>query len=152
MEPSFNELEQRLLRFLKEEFLKKGSKPTTMHDSATMERDVMEKCGLDLPQYREVMARLEHHGIAKEIAIGANNGHVQIYPAIVDIVRQLDEQEQQVKAQNSQPDRVEQFKRRLFSKRWFAVPVIVVFVVGAIAVFLSRVDTIKTLIVKWFGG
>ncbi len=110
MEPPFNGQEQRLLRFLKEEFLEKGSKPTTMRSPATMECDVMRKFGLDLPQYREIMARLEHHGIAKAIAIGSTNGHVQIDPMIVEIVRQLDE-----------PDWVERIKRYFFTKRWFAV-------------------------------
>ena len=90
MELSFNELEQRLLRFLNQEFLEKGGRPTTMHDPATMHRDVMEKFGLDLTQYRELMARLEHHGIVRAIAIGAPNGHLQIDGIVVEIVRQLD--------------------------------------------------------------
>jgi hypothetical protein len=123
-----------------------------MHDPATMERDVTEKLGLDLSQYREIMARFEHHGIAKAITVGAINGHVQIDPLIVDIVRQLDERDQVAKAQNSQPDLVQQTKRRFFSKWWFAYGAIVVAVVVAIAAFLSGMDTIKTLIVKWFGG
>ncbi len=141
MEPSFNKLEERLLRFLKEEFLEKGSKPPSNHGPATMERDVMEKFGLDPPQYREVMARFEHLGIAKAIAIGAKYGHVQINPAIVDIVRQLDE-----------PNWVAQITRKCFSKKWLARLTIGMIVVGVIATFLRNVDTIGTLIQKWFGG
>jgi hypothetical protein len=110
MQPSFNELEQRLLRFLRDEFLEKGGKPTTMRDSATMERDVMKQIGLDPPQYREIMARFEHHGIAKAIATGATSGHLQINPIVVDVVRQLDERAQQGKANEEPPNRMEQTK------------------------------------------
>lgn len=157
MEPSFNILEQRVLRFLKEEFLKKGSAPATMRDPATMERDVMDVCDISPIQYREIMARLEHHGIAKPIAIGSKNGHVQISPMIIGVVRQLDETNALCKPRNVQPDRVEQIKQYFFSKKWFAFVVIVACVVGAVALFLSNLDTIKTwsgngLAVNWCYG
>lgn len=80
MELSFNELEQRLLRFLKQEFLEKGSEPQTMLDPETMHIDIMQKFGLDLLQYREVMARQEHRGRVRVIAIGAPNGRLQFTP------------------------------------------------------------------------
>lgn len=147
MEPSFNELEQRVLRFLEKEFLKKGGKPTTMRDPAMWERDVMEKCGLDQRQYREVMARFEHHMIAKAIAIGAINGHVHVYPAIVDIVHQLDEWAQQIKASGEQPNRIDQTKRYFFARWWFAVIVVALIVLTAIGTCLSNLAAI----LKWFG-
>src|SRR5205807_1674038 len=118
MELSFNELEQRLLRFLKQEFLEKGSRPPTMHDPATMHRDVMEKFGLDVTQYRELMARLERHGIVRAIAIGAPNGHLQIDPVVVEVVRQLDERAAQPKPE---PNRMEQAKRYFLTRWWFVV-------------------------------
>jgi hypothetical protein len=85
----FNELEQRLLRFLQEEFLQKGSRPRTMLDPATKHGDVMAKFGLDLPQYREIIARLEPRGLVRGIALGRSYGHLQISPQIVDLVREL---------------------------------------------------------------
>jgi hypothetical protein len=88
---TFNELEQHVLRHLQEEFLKKGSRPRTMHDPAIMHQDVMQKFALDLPQYREVMARLEQRGIVRAIAIGTSYGHLQVNPIVVEIVRQIDE-------------------------------------------------------------
>jgi hypothetical protein len=88
---SFNELEQQVLRYLKEEFFKKGGRPQTMLDPDIRHQDVMQKFALDLPQYREVMARLEYHGIVRAIAIGTSYGHLQVNPIVVEIVRQLDE-------------------------------------------------------------
>src|SRR6266851_8457623 len=133
MELSFNELEQRLLRFLKEEFLEKGSRPPTMHDPATMHRDVMEKFRLDLTQYREVIARLQHHGIVRAIAIGAPNGHLQIDPVVVEMVRQLDDRAAQSKPE---PNRMEQAKRYFFKKWWFVALVISLIAITAVAKFL----------------
>jgi hypothetical protein len=103
----FNEPEQRVLRFLKEEFLAKGSKPQTMWDPVTPHRDLMEKFDLDLRQYREIVARLEYHGIVRAIAIERSYGHLQIDPGIVDIVRQLDELSQQTNGAEEQTERVE---------------------------------------------
>lgn len=149
MEPSFNESEQRLLRFLKDEYLEKGSGPTTSHDPATMHRDVMKKFGLDLPQYREIIARFEHYGIVQfnHNAIGAPNGFLCIDPQIVEVVRQLDEQAKQPDSVKEPPNRMEQTKRYFFSKWWFVIPVTLVILVGAIAAFLSHLETI----LKWFG-
>jgi hypothetical protein len=143
LELAFNELEQQLLRFLKEELLQKGGRPTTFRDPATMHRDVMEKFGLDLPRYREVMARLEHHGIVRAIAIGAPNGHLQIDSKVVEIVRQLDERAQAI----PEPNRMEQAKQYFFKKWWFVALVIALIVTTALATFLSNLGTI----LKWFG-
>lgn len=108
MELSFNELEQQLLRFLKEEFLENDSRPKSIHDPATMHSDVMEKFGLDLYQYREIMARFEHHGIVRASRIGTPNGHLQIDPVVLEIIRQLDERAAQP---NPAPNQMEQAKR-----------------------------------------
>jgi hypothetical protein len=145
MELWFNELEQRLLRFLKAEFLEKGSKPTTMRDHATMHRDVMEKFGLDLKQYREVMARLEHHGVVRAIAIGGPNGHLQIDPVVVEIVRQLDERAAQPKPE---PNRMDQAKRFFLTKWWFVALLIALMILGAVSAVVSNLKTI----LEWFGS
>jgi len=144
VELTFNELEQRLLRFLKGEFLEKGSRPTTFRDPATMHREVMEKFGLDLTQYREVMARLEYHGIVRAIAIGAPNGHLQIDPMVVEIVRQLDERAAQPKPE---ANRMEQAKQYFFKKWWFVALVIALIAITALATFLTNLGTF----LKWFG-
>ena len=113
MELSFNELERRLLRFLKEEFLEKGSKPMNMLAPATRHLDVMEKFGLNLRQYSEIMARLEYHGIVQVLAIKATYGHLRISPVVLEIVRQLDEQAEQAKAKQVQTNPVEHAKQCL---------------------------------------
>jgi hypothetical protein len=148
MQLSFNELEEGLLRFLKEEFLAKGSRPMHMRAPATMHRDVMDKFGLDLPQYREVMARLQHHGIVEAIAIGAPNGHLRIHPVVVEFVRQLDERAQQAKSDNEQPNRMEQTKRYFFAKRWFVLLVIALIILAAVAAAVSNLKTI----LEWFSS
>ena len=132
---SFDKMEQRLLRFLRDEFLEKGSKPPTMRDPYTKERDVIQECSLDLPQYRKVMARFEYHGIAKAIAIGAANGRVQIEPVIVEVVRQLDESNWR-----------ERIKWNL-SKKWWWVPIVFMFTVVMVIARFIGLDTI----LKWFG-
>ena len=142
MQLSFNELEERLLRFLKEEFLEKGSSPTLQHDPATMHRDVMDKFGLDLRQYREVMARLEHLGIVRVIAIQATYGHLEIDPVVIEIVRQLDERAQQAKPEEEQPNLMEQAKGRLYNKWWFVVAFIALSILGGLAAFIANLKTI----------
>lgn len=139
MERTFNELEQCLVRFLKQEFLEKGGRPQTMHDPATMHSDVMQKFGLDLARYREVMTRLEHLGIVRAIAIGAPNGHLQINRVVVEIVRQLDERAAQP---NLEPNRMEQAKQYFFAKWWFVVPVIALVCLAAVATIVSNLKTI----------
>ena len=91
MKGSLNDLEQRIVRYLCEEFRAKGNKPLTMLDPATTHVDVMEKFGLDHPQYRMVIAKLERLGIVQAIAVGRSYGHLRINPEIVDIVNSLDE-------------------------------------------------------------
>jgi len=149
MEVSFNELEQRILRFLKDEFLEKGSGPTDMHAPATMHRDVMEEFGLDLARYREVIARLEHYGIVQfnPAAIQASNGHLRINAMIVEIVRQLDEQAEQVTPEDEPPNRMDQVKRYFHGKWWFVVLVIGLIAITAIVTFISNLKTI----LQWFG-
>ncbi len=88
--PSFSDLEQRILRFLKEEYLEKGSRPSHLNAPATLHRDVMAKFGLDLSGYREVIARLESFGIVEAPTIEAHNGCLHIDPTIVQVVHQLD--------------------------------------------------------------
>ena len=92
----FNDLEKRVLRFLKDEYLEKGSEPSDMHAPATGHRDVMAKFDLDLRQYRELMARFEHYGIVQPVAMEAANGYLKIDGSIVEIVRELDENAQPV--------------------------------------------------------
>ncbi|MFL5244336.1 MAG: hypothetical protein ACJ8FY_19730 [Gemmataceae bacterium] len=146
MEPSFTELEQQLLRFLKEEFLEKGSRPAHMLAPATMNRDVMERFSLELPQFREVMARLEYLKIVRVIGIEAPNGHLQIDPAIVEIVRKVDDQAEQAKHET--PNRMDQAKRYFFSKWWFVVFAIVLIVLASVATVVANLKTIR----EWFGG
>lgn len=143
MEVSFNALEQRLLRYLRQEFVEKGSKPQTMHDPATMHNDVMRTFGLNLSQYREVMARFERHGIVRAIAIGAPNGHLQIDPVVVEIVRVLDDQKSQP---TSEPNRMEQARRYFFGKWWFAVITIAMLILTAVATIATNLKTI----LEWF--
>lgn len=47
MEMKFNDLEQRVLRFLEDEYLKKGSGPRTRADPVTRHHDVMARFDLD---------------------------------------------------------------------------------------------------------
>ncbi len=100
MGPTFNELEERVLRFLKGEFLEKGSEPATMHDPVTYHRDVMQKFDLSLPQYTELIARLGALGIVNfnRLAVSSPNGILKTSPLVVEIVRQLDEQAAQMNA------------------------------------------------------
>jgi len=93
---AFNDLERSLLRFLKDEFLEKGSGPAHLAAPATLHRDVMQRFNLDLPTYREVIARLESLGIVEAPTIEAHNGCLRIAPEIVEIVRQIDEEESPV--------------------------------------------------------
>jgi hypothetical protein len=132
MEFSFNELEQRLLRYLKQQFLDKGNRPPTMHDPAVMDAAVMEQFGFTPKVYRELLARLEHHGIVRGIATGAPNGHLHIQPKIVEIVRELDEH---AARPAPPPDRMEQAKRFFFRKWWFVVISIGLLTLTAVATF-----------------
>lgn len=147
MELSFNELEQQMLRFLKWEFLEKGSKPETMLAPATMHSDVMAKFDLALAQYREVMSRLEHQGIVRVLALGAKNGHLQIDPIVVELVRQLDDRVELVKAEEKQKNRMEQAKQFFFAKWWFVVLLIALFLLTVVATVVSNLKTI----LDWLG-
>ena len=86
----FSDKEVEVIRFLKEEFLEKGSSPKHMSAPATLNRDVMAKFNLTLPQYREMMAFFETYGIASAPTIEASNGCVHIEPIVIDVVRQFD--------------------------------------------------------------
>jgi hypothetical protein len=118
---SFNELEQRLLSFLKQEFLEKGSKP-----------------------YRDVMARLEHDGIVRAISVGAPTGRLQIDPVVVEVVRQLDEQAAQPKPK---PNRMEQAKQYSLGKWWIVLAALALVALTAVAKVASSLKTI----LEWFG-
>jgi len=112
---------------------------------AIMHNDVMQKFGLDLPQYRELMARFEHFGIVRAIAIGARNGHLQVDGVVVEIVRQLNDAAKQPKPK---PDRWEQVKRYFFGKWWFVGVMIAIAILGAVAGVVSYFKTI----IEWFHG
>jgi hypothetical protein len=90
----YTELEQRLLRFLKEEFLEKdnGGRMLDAFHPLTRHADVMAKFGLDVREYREVVTRLYCRGIIERpIAIGTTYGHLIIKPMVVEVVGQLDD-------------------------------------------------------------
>jgi len=88
----FNDLERSLLRFLKNEYVEKGGRPTHLSAPATLHRDVMQQFGLNLPQYREIIGRLESFGIVDAPTIEADNGCLHISSEIVEVVRRIDEE------------------------------------------------------------
>src|SRR5690606_36960115 len=141
-------VEQQLLRFLKDEFLDKGSGPVHMAAPATLHRDVMERFGLDLRRYREALAKLEHVGIVQynPAAIEARNGFLRIDPAIIEVVRQFDNKVERAKHTERRPDRMDQAKRYFYGQWWFVVLVVAIGIVAGVATFISHIKTI----LQWF--
>lgn len=71
MKLPFNELEQRVIKFLKEQFLEKGTKPPTMYHPDVMHRAVMEQFRID---------KVTRLGSAPSLALG---GHSRSCAALV---------------------------------------------------------------------
>ena len=90
--PVWNEIEQRCLNFLKEEFLEKGSAPRCHDSPRTTHEAVQSHLGVEQRKYREIMARLEHHGLVDPLMIDVVNGHLEISPSIVEEVAELDQE------------------------------------------------------------
>ncbi len=90
MATDFDDLERRVIGYLKQEFLEKGGRPKTFHDPVTYHRDVMSHCQLNVQQYREIVARLECQGIVEVVAIDAENGRLNINAGVVELARQLE--------------------------------------------------------------
>jgi hypothetical protein len=143
MYPVFNEHEQKVLRFLKSEFLEKGERPATMHDRGTVHPDVMTKFNLSSSEYRELIRQFEALGIVdfNPHAIESPNGLLHIKPYVVELVRQLDEEALRNKAQPP-PNKLDQAKQWAFSKWWFVAVVIGLAVVTALALFIGNPNTI----------
>jgi len=117
-QPTFNELEVRVLRFLETEFIEKGGEPDTLDGPATYNADVMAKFELSHSDYRRLIARFRALRIVKPVAMDAENGYLEIQPSVVEIVRQLDEEALPKKAEPPPappppPNRMDQLSRRV---------------------------------------
>jgi hypothetical protein len=146
---SFNDLEEKVLRFSEAEFLEKGGKPQVMEDPVTYHRDVMAEFNLSPSEYRKLVARLQALRIVKPLTLDAPNGYLEIDPCVVEIVRQLDDEALRKKAEPppAPPNRMDQAKHWAFSKWSIVIPLIVLAVLGAIALFVTNMKTI----LDWFG-
>lgn len=150
MDISFNELEERILRYLAKEYLKNGSQSGTLDgQGTTFHSDVMKKYKLEYQKCREIIARLEHHEIVKSLPVGIDEptGFLEISPKVVDIVYQLDEKAKQLaEAKPELPNRIDEMKKYFYSKPWFVGLCLIIIVLGIIA---SLITDLKTIL-NWF--
>ena len=71
MQVAFDELDQRVLRFMERHFLEHGSRPKSLDGKELEEREVKQEFGLDDTMYRRLISRFVSFGLVEVVVPGA---------------------------------------------------------------------------------
>jgi hypothetical protein len=89
---TYNDKEVTALRFLKQEYLTNGGRPQHLHDTGgTTKALVVQHCGLNEMEYREIAGRFDHFGFIQRCAKESPHERLNINDSILEAVRSLDD-------------------------------------------------------------